>query len=233
MMRNIYLEGEMGHKFGTGLSINAPTIKDVFSCLDANDSSFKSYLVECANNEIGFTIDVAGNQIDYDEELLMPFNEGDITITPVPQGSKGIGKIIAAIVVIVVANAIIPGGLGTALAGMTAKNATLGAILKGMAALTAIGIATSLAMAGIMEMFAPDPSTDKDGESSYLFNGAAQNIIEGDPVPVLYGKLRVPGQPVGFEMAGVNMGVKSSYLSRRSGSGAPEISTGSSTTVQR
>ena len=94
MMRNIYLEGEMGHKFGTGFSMNAPTIKDVFCCIDANDPSFKSYLVECANNEIGFTIDVAGNQIDHNEELLMPFNEGDITITPVPAGSKGIGKII-------------------------------------------------------------------------------------------------------------------------------------------
>ena len=233
MMRNIYLEGEMGHKFGTGFSMNAPAIKDVFSCLDANYSNFKSYLVECANNEIGFTIDVAGNQIDYDEELLMPFNEGDITITPVPQGSKGIGKIIAAIVVIVVANAIIPGGIGGALAGMAVEGAKLKAIMTGMAALTAIGVATSLAMAGIMEMFAPDPSTDKDGESSYLFNGSAQNIVEGDPVPVLYGKLRVPGQPVGFEMAGVNMGVNSPYISRRGGSGAPETTSGSTTIVQR
>lgn len=233
MMRNIYLEGEMGHKFGTGFSMNAPAIKDVFSCLDANYSNFKSYLVECANNEIGFTIDVAGNQIDYNEELLIPFNEGDITITPVPHGSKGVGKILAAIAVIIVANILIPGGgIGPALKGMVGAT-ELGAILKGVAALTAIGIATSLAMAGIMEMFAPDPSTDKDGESSYLFNGSAQNIIEGDPVPVLYGKLRVPGQPVGFEMAGVNMGVNSPYISRRGGSGAPETTTGSTTTVQR
>ena len=153
-----------------------------------------------------------------------------------PHGSKGVGKILAAIAVIIVANILIPGGIGPALSGMTTASGGLAGgfeLLKGLAALTAIGIATSLAMAGIMEMFAPDPSTDKDGESSYLFNGAAQNIVEGDPVPVLYGKLRVPGQPVGFEMAGVNMGVNSPYISRRGGSGASETTTGSTTTVQR
>jgi hypothetical protein len=38
---------------------------------------------------------------------------------------------------------------------------------------------------------------------TYLM-GAEQNIIEGDPVPVLYGRLRVPGQPVSFEIAGAS-----------------------------
>ena len=48
-------------------------------------------------------------------------------------------------------------------------------------------------------MMAPDPSTDSDQESSYMFNGAEQNVIEGDPVPVLYGHLRIPGQPISFD----------------------------------
>ena len=46
---------------------------------------------------------------------------------------------------------------------------------------------------------APDPSVDSDQEQSYLFNGQEQNVIEGDPVPVLYGRLRVPGQIINFE----------------------------------
>ena len=58
-------------------------------------------------------------------------------------------------------------------------------------------------------MMAPDPATDGDQESSYLFNGAEQNIIQGDPVPVLYGQLRVPGQPISFEIAGVNARINS------------------------
>ena len=56
-------------------------------------------------------------------------------------------------------------------------------------------------MQGLAQIMAPDPATDADQEESYLFNGSEQNIVEGDPVPVLYGRLRVPGQPVNFEVA--------------------------------
>jgi hypothetical protein len=63
--------------------------------------------------------------------------------------------------------------------------------------------AVNLGVQGISQLMAPDPSTDADQEKSYLFNGAEQNIIEGDPVPVLYGRLRIPGQPVNFELTGI------------------------------
>jgi hypothetical protein len=44
---------------------------------------------------------------------------------------------------------------------------------------------------------APDPSTDQGGgDSNYLFNGANTNHAEGDPVPLLYGELRVPGRRI-------------------------------------
>ena len=87
---------------------------------------------------------------------------------------------------------------------MAAMGAALGAGgLGGMLSLMALGMATNLAMAGISQMMAPDPSSDSDQEQSYLFNGAEQNIIEGDPVPLLYGRLRIPGQPIGFEIGGV------------------------------
>ena len=56
-------------------------------------------------------------------------------------------------------------------------------------------------------MMAPDPATDQDQEQSYLFNGAEKNTVQGDPVPVLYGQLRVPGQPISFEIAGINSSI--------------------------
>jgi len=81
--------------------------------------------------------------------------------------------------------------LGGALAAGFAASGTMG--------LLAAGLAINLAMTGISEMMAPDPATDGDQESSYMFNGAEQNVIEGDPVPVLYGNLRIPGQPISFD----------------------------------
>ena len=67
----------------------------------------------------------------------------------------------------------------------------------------AIGVAANLAIAGVQEMMAPDPSVDTQAnDEAYLFNGAQQNIESGDPVPVLYGRLKVPGQPISFEIIG-------------------------------
>ena len=66
-------------------------------------------------------------------------------------------------------------------------------------------IAVSLAMQGIMQMMAPDPAVDQAMPETYLFNGPEQNVVQGDPVPVLYGRLRVPGQPVNFEIAGTGV----------------------------
>ncbi len=47
---------------------------------------------------------------------------------------------------------------------------------------------------------APDPATDDDSPTNYLYSGAQQNVVEGDPVPILYGELRIPGRLVGLDI---------------------------------
>jgi len=200
MERNVYLEGELGAKFGAHCYINAPTVSDALKLINVNNIGFRQYLIECHEKGIGFAVDVAQNEIEYEDELLLPLNEGDITITPVPEGGGGgFKKILAAVVII--ATIYFAPVLGTA-AGSFMGTAGTAFSLAGMSgfALAGLAVATSLAMAGLTEMMAPDPSVDADQEQSYLFNGNEQNIISGDPVPVLYGKLRVPGQPVNFEV---------------------------------
>jgi len=219
MMRNVYLEGEMGERFGSHFEFNAPTVQDAIKCLDANFPDLRKYFIDCHENDIGFEVDVANNKLDYEVEMLMALQEGDITITPIPAGSKSaVGKILAAIAMVVVAIYApqLFGAMGTATTtstGVAIQGATQGMIggFGGAFGLTTAQIqmglgmmAVNLAMAGINQMMAPDPATDGDQETSYLFNGAEQNIIQGDPVPVLYGELRVPGQPMSFEIAGVN-----------------------------
>ena len=231
MMRNVYLEGEMGEKFGTGFQVNAPKVSDVLRCIDCNHSSFKQYLIKCHEENIGFEVDIANSKIDYVEELLMNLQDGDVTITPIPAGSKsGGGKILAAIALIALAVAMptllgsAGGMLGGGLGGSVASGGTAGLIGSGGAFLgistSAIklglgALAVNLGMAGITQLMAPDPATDGDQEQNYLFNGNQQNIVEGDPVPVLYGRLRVPGQPINFEVAGVQSNVyRTTYMTR-------------------
>ena len=222
MQRKIYLEGELGEKFGTNFTVHAENMQEIFRCIDANHDGFKKYLIDCHEKNIGFVIDVADKNIQHEPELLLPLKEGDVTVTVVPAGSKGFGKILAAIAVVAlvvaapyamgavtnVGGLTIPANVigvtsfsfsGAVSAGglMGAMSAGLGA--AGMMGTLAMGLATNLAMTGLSEMMAPDPAKDTDQESSYMFNGAEQNVIEGDPVPVLYGNLRVPGQPIVFD----------------------------------
>ena len=84
MMRNVYLEGEMGQRFGTGFQVNAPKVSDVIKCVECNHPSFKKYLIDCHDNDIGFEVDVANSKLDYAEEMLMNLQDGDVTITPTP-----------------------------------------------------------------------------------------------------------------------------------------------------
>ena len=224
MQRKIYLEGELGEKFGTNFTVHAENMQEIFRCIDANHDGFKKYLIDCHEKNVGFVIDVADKNIQHEPELLLPLKDGDVTVTVVPAGSKGFGKILAAIAVIaVVVAAPYMMGTVTQVAGLPAMAMSgtftfsgavgvagggfggfLGAVSAGLGAAgmmgtMAMGLATNLAMTGLSEMMAPDPAKDTDQESSYMFNGAEQNVIEGDPVPVLYGNLRIPGQPIVFD----------------------------------
>ena len=233
MMRNVYFEGDLGDTFVPHIYMDCATPSEAFKCLQGNfPEKFSKYMIDKCEKGVNFHIEVAKEELENPLELLMELKEGDMIVNPVPAGSKsGPLKIIAAIALVALtygygakliamqnAAAAATSAAATSAAGMAGASiaviqqttfmSAMGAALSagglgGMMSLMALGMATNLAMAGISQMMAPDPSSDSDQEQSYLFNGAEQNIIEGDPVPLLYGRLRIPGQPIGFEIGGV------------------------------
>jgi len=201
MMRNVYLQGELGEQFGSVFRMNATNYTEVFKCINANRPDFLAYVRECHENDVSFAVDTAGEQVG-EEDLLTPLKEGDVTIAIVPAGSKSaFGKILAAIAIVAVMF-MFPAVFGTTTfgaGGMGPGFASLANGLSGIGMATA-AVALNLAMAGISQMMAPDPSVDGEGPENYAFNGNAQNIQEGDPIPILYGRLRVPGRPVSIDI---------------------------------
>ena len=221
-MRNVYLEGELGEKYGKKLRIRADTIEQVFKCLDGNFVDFRGYLMECHNNDIGFTFHIGQAGLTSEKELFLRFKEGDMIITPQPMGAKsGFGKfltVVAAIVLIAAtagagaaaagpaaagggaAGGTAAGGTAAGAAGGTAAGGTAAggttAAAGGFGASAAKGLGIALMSIGIQKLLMPDPATDTQQDSSYLFQGSSHNMVEGDPVPVLYGELRIPGRPV-------------------------------------
>lgn len=219
MKRKVYLEGEIGHRFGKEFEMAADSFSDVFRCLKCNFDGFMPYLQECHEKNIGFLLEVEGKPIKHEAEALLLYKEGDMIITSVPAGSKsGPGKILAAVAVTVMTagmGAVIAGAatgagaagsmaaLGATFGSFSGFTGTLGAMMSaggglGFLANMGLGLAVNLALGGIQQMMAPDPSTDNEQDESYIFQGSKQNIAEGDPVPVLYGELRIPGRTVSF-----------------------------------
>jgi len=198
MLRKLYLEGDMGEKYGRIAEVKATTVREVIQYLDANHSGIKEYLLDKQDKNIGFTIKIADEYVEDDRELLLPLDKGDIVITPVPVGSKGIFKVILGIALIIFA--------------FVSQQPWVGEYGKYL-----IAAGLGLAASGIAELMAPDPATDntEENKEGYLFQGAEQSIPEGRPVPVLYGELRVPGQPVTFNLRNSSEG----FLSGASNAG--------------
>ena len=211
MLRNVYLEGELGEVFTPHLQIDCNTTADVFKCLDANFSEFRPYFQKKHEEGAYLHIDAAGSELEYPEELLMEINKGDIIITPLPAGSKGAVKVVIGAV-------LIAASFMTGIPPWAAK------------ALLISG--TIIASAGLAEMMVPDPAKDRTepGEESYLFNGNTQSIVSGDPVPVLYGRLRVPGQPCGFEIMGESASYTPISQGLHGGDGPMPVAAGIATT---
>jgi predicted phage tail protein len=199
MKRKVYLDGELGELYGRELTMDVSSFGEVFRCLEANFPGVKQYLIDCHEKDIGFICKVAEEPLNSDEEVALRYPEGDMYISPQPAGSKSAAaKIIAAIIIVAVVY--FTGGFGAT--GYLATGAGSFAQIAGLAALS---IAINLALAGIQQLMAPDPSTESgEQDEAYLFQGSGQTILEGDPVPILYGKLRVPGRPISFRVQNEN-----------------------------
>lgn len=204
-MRKIYLEGQLGQKFGTSHLFCGETPADAFRLLQANYPSFRKYLIECHENDIAFNLEVNNEEVN-PLECLLPLSQGDIVVAPVPAGSKSGGAKIAAAVALYFVAPYLLGKFvyGQQIAMLSGAGSTTAINVANAAIAGAQALAVNLALTGIQQLMAPDPSVDNEQEG-YLFNGEGRTTVEGEPIPILYGELRIPGSQVSLEVgAGYN-----------------------------
>jgi predicted phage tail protein len=185
-MQTVYLEGNLA-KFGDKWETSCNNVGEILRLIECQTSGFRKHLIDAHEAGIEFQIK-RGKDILSEEELLLTLHDDDIVITELPAGADGVGKLLAAVVLVVLAFTV--GGL-TFGAGFTASLAgnVLGATL--------LLAGTSLAMMGISEMMMPDPSVDgTDNNKNYLFSGPANTVAQGQAVPLAYGELIVGGAPI-------------------------------------
>lgn len=181
-VRTIRLYGQLGSKFGRvfKLAVNSP--REATRALCALVPGFEAYMMNASSRGMVFSVFVGKDNIT-EEQLDHPVGAADIRIAPVIRGSKrgGILQIIVGVVLVIV------GAFG-ATWGWWAGGSVWGPALMSMG--------MSMIAGGVIQLLTPIPkgtgSKDSvDNGASYSFNGPVNTQAQGNPVPLLYGRLIV------------------------------------------
>ncbi|RSK77847.1 tail assembly protein [Pandoraea apista] len=186
-LRDIRLYGALGAKFGRVHRLAVNSAAEAIHALGIVLPGFKMELMGSKQRGVAYATFVGKRNIFQADEFQHPPGGDDIRIAPVVMGSKRGGLFQTLVGAALLAAAIWnPLGL-TATSLVTTK--TLG--LMGAA----------LFFGGVTQMLSPQQQglstkDSPDNGANYNFNGPVNTQAQGNPVPVLYGRMIVGGAVV-------------------------------------
>lgn len=192
----VRLYGVLGSKFGRVHHLAVANAAEAVRALSVLVPGFDSFLTRAKDNGMGFAV-FYGKRNLTEDDLLNPHGHENIRIAPILMGSKNGGWLSIIVGAVLVA------------AGYIFSPFTGGASL----ALVPVGYA--MIAGGIVQLLTPMPKgrSAKDrpeNQPSYAFNGPINTQAQGNPVPVVYGKMIVGSAVLS---AGINA-VDQAYVPR-------------------
>jgi predicted phage tail protein len=190
---SIILYGEL-RKFGRlhRPHLDSNTVGEAVRYLSSQFDWFRSHLYQAKDRGVGFVVFRGAESIG-PEKFHEPVGGDVIKIVPVIMGSKrgGVGQIIAGAVIIIVSavlDAWTDGGFSAATGGSTYT------------------IGWGMIVGGVIQMLTPVPKGGKgqdrpENAPSYVFSGSVNTQAQGNPVPLLYGRMIVGSAVIS---AGIN-----------------------------
>ena len=184
-MVEVKLLGELGKRFGRKHKFMAHSARDIFSALSHQLEGFKDYFCNAHEKGIGFKlVDGDPDGMDY-ENVLMGCRR--LIIAPIVSGGGALGRILIGVALVALSFGVASIAAGAALAGSLS-----GFGLQALAFVTQAGLYAGIAMTvtGIAQLLTPTPDAQKetDRKDSFLFDRASDLTVQGQPVPILYGK---------------------------------------------
>lgn len=183
MMARVFLHGHLGEKYGRQFSLAVHSAAEACALLAAN---FKGFTADMLAHRHGYFFKIDGNSVENIAGLREKHIAPEIHIVPVLSGAGGDNK----------------GGGLIAIAAVIAIAAYTGYIPTEYVNF-AYGVAANLAMSGVNQMLMAgtvqpeggnDELTGETNKASYAFSGPVNTVKQGNPVPVLYGRLLVGSQ---------------------------------------
>lgn len=197
MLRTIRLHGELGRRFGREHRLAVETPAEAVRALCCLHAGMRQALAE---GEWRVVRRAARERLELDPDTLT-IGLGNATLHIVPairgRGGRGVGKIILGITLVAAAFALaftVPLAPGAA-AGFLGANWSASVIPGLLTAGNVASIGISLTLAGVSALLSPQPKTPHRGaverNESYLLTGPANTSVQGAPVPLIYGRVRV------------------------------------------
>lgn len=184
-MITVLLYGHLADEFGKEFQFDIKTPIDAVRALSANFPGFKKYLIKHSSPGYRF---ITGEKPVMTSDELFFMTQKTIKIVPVIEGAGGLGAIGEII-------------LGAALIYFTAGMATP-LIVGTSISVASIGLSlgVSMMLSGVATLFTGDKNNNQQQKQpvanvpSDVFNGAVNTTVQGNPVPVCYGRLVVGSQ---------------------------------------
>jgi len=174
-MKTIILYGELAKRFGKNHRFAVKSAAEAIRALRANFKGFEKYMATAHLHGMGFKIFVGGHSLDY-SEVPSPVGQKNevIRIVPAVMGSGGSPwlRILVGAVLIVA-----------------------GFYTSGFGGQFLISLGAGLALGGVAQLLTKTPklqtgTTDENkNKASYVFNGPQNVTAQGNPVPIIYGRV--------------------------------------------
>lgn len=188
-MTKIKLCGELGKKFGQNHNLALNRLTEFGQAMESNYPGFKNFFVNSILENKNYSMFVDGVLME-DQAAIAPYIDKapkEIVIVPFITGAYVVIPAIAAWAGSAAAGAAVAAGASLATASLVATAVSSIVSMVLMAVVTAV----------VSALFAPKPKgqlqtvTANAGLNSYYFAGRANSAQQGQPVPVVYGELKV------------------------------------------
>jgi predicted phage tail protein len=176
-LRTIRLYGRLGTQFGRVHRLAVDSAKEAIQAMCIVLPGFERELMTSKDRGLTYAVFVGNRNVERDL-LNERVGESDIRIAPLLVGSKQAGLFQTILGAVIIAIAYFnPFGM-----------------LTGPMISAAYGMGISMALGGVIQMLSPQQRgiSAKDGPNngaSYNFNGPVNTSAQGNPVPLLYGRM--------------------------------------------
>lgn len=195
-MTEVIIHGEMGRIFGETHKFKVSKLLEIISALSTNRKGFRNYIIDKSNDGIHYAMINPKNpkkQYKSVQELQEADVPETVHIVPAISGAFVFSAILVPALLGIKAGVIAAAGfLGS---GSFLANLAIGLIIQGI-----------MSLLFPVELPKAQTAESKIDTSSYIFSNLDNNLVQGFPVPLLYGELRVGTNIIGTNVVSEDLG---------------------------